>query len=326
MGKRRSEGQKAKAWLARRVARDGRMAVAQELEVNTRTLARGLAAGELTGRLSDAVELARMREAAGDGGNPSPASPAVPQDDRDGQTVGEVEDDGDADGGAIASSASGTQVAGEEPASGGDGDGINVSPGAESKETDDEEDEVEDWVGKPGWYPLAEEDEAWAGDWWWQWKWIDQILPNTLATEKASPKESERMGVEVAKAVARWRTARDLWIPLRDRKWNVGEITKDLWRLELEAEEVAAELRMREMEVELIEEMDVAIPPARWSWGGATRFEQAIWRRKTIVRLRKELVEAEWAQEKGRRREARRERWRRRWSRLKAGVFRGGRS
>lgn len=320
MAKAGNEKREAKAWLEDVVEEEGRYGAARVLGVNYRTLARGLAAGELTGRLRDAVEEAMAREAAGDGGNPSPASPAAPSDDRNGQATRETEEDGDADDGAIPSSASGTQVAAEEPASGVEGEAVSATPVTEGEAY------IAKLIAEQAQYELPEEDEAWAGDWWWQWKWIDQILPKDLATEKASPKEAERMGVEVAETVARWRAARDLWRPLRERKENAGEVTKELWRLELEADEVAAELRMRELEVQLIEEMRVTLPPSRWPWNGGMLLDQVIWRDKTIVRLRRELPEAEWARDKGRRRQARRKRWRRRWSRLKARVFRGGRS
>ena len=55
-----------------------------------------------------------------------------------------------------------------------------------------------------------------------------------------------------------------------------------------------AEERMRELEIEMLERWDLTLPPETAPLDGFTRGVQIGWRRKTLVRVRRERVRAQW--------------------------------
>ena len=55
-----------------------------------------------------------------------------------------------------------------------------------------------------------------------------------------------------------------------------------------------AEERVRQLEVAMIEEHRLTLPPDTDPWDGIVRREQASWRRRTLARVRRERRRAEW--------------------------------
>ena len=59
-------------------------------------------------------------------------------------------------------------------------------------------------------------------------------------------------------------------------------------------ERAAAEERMREIEIELIEDHGLTLPPAAMPWSESDRRSQAHSRRMTLTRVRGERIRAQW--------------------------------
>ena len=80
---------------------------------------------------------------------------------------------------------------------------------------------------------------------------------------------------EATPLIVQWRNVRDDHHEARDR----------LGRAE-------AEERMRELEIAMIEEHKLTLPPARYPWDNFDRRDEVWWRRQTLARVRGERIRA----------------------------------
>ena len=76
------------------------------------------------------------------------------------------------------------------------------------------------------------------------------------------------------------------------REWRAAREERSQARTKLV--EAMAEERMRVAELTLIEEHGLTLPPERQPWNEYDRQEQLVWRRRALIRTRKERVKAEW--------------------------------
>ena len=272
------------AWLGTYVERVGHWGASRELGVHRQTIARGLDTGRVEGRLRKAVDAAMARESAADGVNPSAAIPTAVT----ANVKGGWRDHGDVEAG---------DGVNPSPAEGGiANDGAGASP---SGEYDSEKrEETQPTTPRPRRKPTPEEVAAMEA------RWIDDDTPKTLITVDATPREAERMGVEQAEAVAQWRTARDLHDSLQARREAAGELTKQVWRLELEVATLVAAARRWRLERELIEKWLLTLPPARYPWSPSMRHEQVLARWGEVQDLNVKIAAVEKALKRRRRWEA----------------------
>ncbi len=105
---------------------------------------------------------------------------------------------------------------------------------------------------------------------------VRQPPPRTVVTEEAGPDDERAYG-------AAWPLVEE-WRVLRER--HPAEGTGVDW--------LRDEERLRELEIALIGDHELALPPERYRWDGFTRRAQLRWRERTLARVHRERRRAQW--------------------------------
>ena len=104
----------------------------------------------------------------------------------------------------------------------------------------------------------------------------DAVMRQGVVTLEAGPDDEETCGV-AAPLVAEWRRLYGGGVDEGDR-----------------VERALAEERMRELEIELIEDYCLTLPPATYPWTEGDRRSEVRLRRMTLERVRGERIRAQW--------------------------------
>ncbi len=248
-----------RVYLRRLVGAQGRMKAADELNVNYKTLARGLdEPGPLTVWLRAALLVKALEDrlttlAAADEPEPGDAGGI-------GELSGEVRD---------ATEALGALAGAVEELRGEQGERLAALEerlaAVEARRQPEETAETAQVIGAPR-IDIREPAPSAGG----------RPAPVHVVTEKAGPGDKDAYGAAWP-LVEEWRAVHAGHSPQgRGVDW------------------LRDEERLRELEIALIAEHELALPPERYRWDGFTRRSQLRWRERTLARVRGERRRAQW--------------------------------
>ena len=254
-----------RVYLGRLVDAQGRMKAADALGVNYKTLARGLDdSGPLTNWLRAALLVKALEDrltTLADADEPEPGEPGaeVPSG-HEGELAGEVRDAAE----ALRSLTTAVEKQGTEH-----GERLAALEerlaAVEAQPRPGETAEAALVIGAPRIAIGKQAPSAGA-----------RPAPATVVTEEAGPGDADAYG-------AAWPLVEE-WRAVHERHRPEGKGVA--W--------LRDEERLRELEIALIGEHELALPPERFRWDAVTRRAQLHWRERTLRRVRGERRRAQW--------------------------------